>query len=162
MEIRLTRSNKKTLEGSFQKPANSLKPFTEKWFESHTMRYLSLSLKITLTCTFTAQREQRCSIQSANDTFTRASSRWKALIDRGIRLLTLAASNRLFVTRTIHTRIHSRITQSQPSPRHYRTERSYASRFAQLRLLLISFSVSSKLHRIRPLPSVKLLGNRES
>lgn len=61
-----------------------------------------------------------------------------------------------------HTRIHSRITQSQPSPRHYGTERSYASRFAQLRLLLISFSVSSKLHRIRPLPSVKLLGNRES
>lgn len=109
MEIRLTRSNKKTLKGSFQKPANNLKPFTEKLFESHTMQYLSLSLKITLTCTFTAQREQRCSIQSANDTFTRASSRWKALIDRGIRLLTLAASNRLFVARTTHTHAYTRV-----------------------------------------------------
>lgn len=80
----------------------------------------------------------------------------KALIDRGIRLLT---SNQL--ANNTHATWNTIATTKSLAPRHYwtgnreREREKVSSRggLLKLRLLLISSSVSSKLHRIRRLPT---------
>lgn len=129
--------------------------------------YRDRNLSVTLT-----PQKQRLTFEKWSRSFeerlvyTRAR---KALIDRGIRLLT-SNQRRIQLANNAHPREtqSSRLSLSRFAPRHYwmenrekgggeegREKEKVSSRggLLKLRLLLISSSVSSKLHRIRRLPT---------